>query len=462
MLSGKVKGHAVLLGFNPVELARNTPIEGWPTNFQETAQKIAEIERVNGAATLLAPIVGPEPITGSTRMKSGSATKIVLEAMFEAAGAVDAQGADELDEDLTGALEHVVRILLAEYENATRDAYGPIESIAKLIEAGGETLRRKGHIYYIGATGAETVESGCGPSCDHDHEHETAEVDEEGHEHSHHPTLLRSEAGILGLIDASECPPTYGAAFEDVRGFLHGGWPALLPGAEVDLSRRGTHYQIGLEDFRSQKLGGLQVTDLVVALGNFPDRDALLSAARAKGAHTSAVVLAQAGGDAVECDILVELKPNLTSINADHDDENGSTELLSGPIQLAFKLVLNALTTGAHILTGKVYGNRMVDLRISNNKLFHRTVGIISDLMKVDQDRATEALLRSVYETDSLTEAQTTLPIRDHIETAKSVDKVVPKALFMATGQFSYKEATAALAENPVVRTAIRDFVANS
>jgi N-acetylmuramic acid 6-phosphate (MurNAc-6-P) etherase len=463
MLAGKVKGHAVLLGFNPVDLARNTPIEGWPTSFHETARRIADVELDNGPATLLNPIIGPEPITGSTRMKSGSATKILLESIFEAASAVDDDGASELSDDLIGALAHVIRILLAEYETAVRDAYAPVHELAQLVEAGGETLRRKGHIYYLGATGPEQLSSGCGPGCDHDHEHEDM-LGGHVHEHEHQegqPTVLRTEAGILGLVDASECPPTYGANFEDVRGFLHGGWSALLPGTEVNMSEQGAHFQISLEDFRREKLPHLSSNDLVVALGNFEERDGLLAGSQAAGARTAAVTLSQVGPEPGNCDICIELKPNLTSINAeDEENANTATELLSGPIQLAYKLVLNALTTGAHVLAGKVYGNRMVDLRISNNKLFHRTVGIISDLMGVDADTATQALMKSTYETDALTAQQSAAPIRDHIEAAKAVDKVVPKALLMATGKFTYADATTALTRNPIVRTAIGEYVA--
>ncbi|MGI8907856.1 MAG: hypothetical protein ACR2IE_15350 [Candidatus Sumerlaeaceae bacterium] len=460
ILSGKVKGHAVLLGFNPVELARDTPIEGWPTTFAETARRVEQVEKAGGAATVLNPIVGPEPITGSTRMKSGSATKIALETIFEAASAVDDEGADEHSDDLTGALAHVIRILLSEYETATRDAYLPAERIAELIEAGGETLQKKGHIYYLGATGPEQLTSaGCGPDCDHEEE------DLLGHPHEHQegqPTVLRSEAGILGLVDASECPPTYGASFEDVRGFLHGGWHALLPGTDVDLSAQGAYNHISLDDFRKEKLPLLEPHDLVVALGTFNERNDLLAAAHAKGAKTAAVTLSQVGEEPPGCDIHIELKPNLTSINAEEDENaNTATELLSGPIQLAYKLVLNALTTGAHLLAGKVYGNRMVDLRISNNKLFHRTVGIIGDLMQVDENVAAQALLKSTYQTDELSPEQLNAPIRDHIEAAKAVDKVVPKALLLATGKFSCAGASKALTANPIVRTAIGEFVTN-
>jgi hypothetical protein len=101
----------------------------------------------------------------------------------------------------------------------------------------------------------------------------------------------------------------------------------------------------------------------------------------------------------------------------------------------------------------------MVDLRISNNKLYHRTVGIIGDLMKVSGENARIALLRSVYQTDNLTSEQLDAHISKHIEIAKSVEKVVPKALLLATGKFTYDAAAKALAEEPIVRTVIEKYV---
>ena len=79
--------------------------------------------------------------------------------------------------------------------------------------------------------------------------------------------------------------------------------------------------------------------------------------------------------------------------------------------------------------------------------------------MGVDITAANTALLRAVYQTDKLTAEQTDAPVSNHIETAKAVDKVVPKALLLATGQFSYKAATDALVANPVVRHTIEAYV---
>ena len=203
MLSGEISGHSVLLGFNPIERARNTPIEGWDKTFKEITE-----EAVNSTAfDLLNPVVGPEPITGSTRMKGGSATKILLETLFHAARAAGDE--DDADEEYrTMALMYVVRVLLADYETAIRDAYLPTDEIAELIEAGANALNSDARIFYLGNTSAEKISGGCD---DHDH-------DDHDHEDS---AVLRTDAGVLGLIDASECPPTYGADFDDVRGYLY-------------------------------------------------------------------------------------------------------------------------------------------------------------------------------------------------------------------------------------------------
>ena len=438
MIDGKIPGHAVLLGFNPAELARDAAVEGWDSTFKATLDRAESADNF----TLLNPVVGPEPITGSTRMKSGSATKILLETIFQAAAAVTDDASVPREERLD-ALAYVVRVLFTEYENAIREAYVPTHEIAELIEAGADALNAGGRIFYLGNTAPAKVSG-----CDHGD-------DEHDHDHEHMPdALLHSDAGILGLIDASECPPTYGARFEDVRGYLEGGWNGLL-GGDADYSNNGPNFQISLDDFRAQALPTLSKTDLVVFLGAFDGRDALVEKVHGAGARTAAVVIPQVGRPpAVE--LLVTIAPPLSSLMASPGAE---TTLFEGPPQLAIKLILNALTTGAHVLKGKVYRNRMVDLRISNNKLFFRSIGIISDLMGVDEETARMALLRSVYQADQITDTQDNAPVSEHIEASKDVPRLVPVALLLATGKFTWQQASDALDADPVVRHAIADHV---
>jgi N-acetylmuramic acid 6-phosphate (MurNAc-6-P) etherase len=440
MLEGKVAGHAVLLGFNPARLARDAKVEGWDRTFYGVLDEALNAPNFD----LLNPVVGPEPITGSTRMKSGSATKILLEVLFSAARAAgDEPDADP--EERQSALAYVIRILFNEYEAAIREAYMPTEEIAELVDAGADALNSGGRIFYLGNTAPITVSGGCG----HDHD------EDEEHDHDHMPdATLYTEAGILGLIDASECPPTYGARFEDVRGYLEGGWAGLLDSG-ADYSDRGAHFQIGIVDFKNQTLPTLGKNDLVVFLGPFEGRDDLVEQIHEKGARTGAVVMPQVGS-APAVELVVPITPPLTSINA---GPGGEPVLFEGPPQLAIKLILNALTTGAHVLNGKVYGNRMIDLRISNNKLYYRAISIIGDLTGADEETARMALLRSVYRTDVVEKEKSNAPVSDHIEASKDVPKLVPTALLIATGKFTWQQAADALAADPVVRHAISAHV---
>lgn len=398
---------SILVGFNPVELARDTPIEGWHTTFKATAERVAAAS--NGL--VLAPVVGPEPITGSTRMKSGTATKVLLELVFSAVEML-------LRRQLAPEnLRDFFRKNLLVYEQAYRLTYWNADAIGQLIEICGRSLRAKGHIYYLGGRGRAAAL----PSC-------VEEID----------------GGLLGLIDASECPPTFGADFEDVRGFVEDGWRCLFPDGGTDLSDRASHYRISLDDFRDIKLPELSPADACIFLGNAPPFDRLIEEVRRKGVFAASIGWP---GATVETDLCIPLEIPRHDI------------LRHAPTEMGIKLVLNAVTTGAHVLAGKVFGNRMVDLRISNNKLFYRTLGIISDLMGVSADEAREALLRSIFQTDHLTDQQRETPVSTCIELAKDVEKVVPKALLLATGKFTYREACEALAKNPIVRSVIGEHV---
>lgn len=403
----KAGWHAVLVGFNTLELARTTLVEGWPLSFKETAEKVANAP--NGS--ILNPIVGPEPITGSTRMKSGTATKIVLEIVFSAAHSLLRRliSPNELP-------AYIVRCLRT-YEQAYRSVYLSAETIGRVVELAGKTLHRKGHIYYIGGAGRSQRQA---------------------------PEQQRVDGGILGLIDASECPPTFGADFEDVRGFVENGWKCLFPEGDTDLSSKAPHYRIAIEDFIDGKLPLLTDRDLCVFVGKPREAQKILKAVASRGVATVSICW---DDEPLGADYKI-------SLPIDHDEALGLA-----PIEMGIKLVLNAITTGGHVLAGKVYGNRMVDLRISNNKLFHRTISIITDLMGVSAEEALEALLKSIFETDTLTESQRETPVSQCIELAKNVEKVVPKALLLATGRFTYREACEALERNPIVRSVIGQYV---
>ena len=125
---------------------------------------------------------------------------------------------------------------------------------------------------------------------------------------------------------------------------------------------------------------------------------------------------------------------------------------------MSVKLIYNAITTAAHIFKGKVFKNKMIDLRISNNKLYHRCIHIIQKLMGVSEQEAEKSLLRSIYKTDRLTKIQTSAPVSKHIQTATNEEKIVPIALVLAKEQISYREARARVEDVHIVRHIIKDL----
>ena len=128
--------------------------------------------------------------------------------------------------------------------------------------------------------------------------------------------------------------------------------------------------------------------------------------------------------------------------------------------QLAAKLVLNCLSTGSFVAAGKVFRNRMVDLRISNAKLYARAVALIESLVGVPHEVSEACVLRAIY-TDVICtspEAYTKLlkcPVSEHVRSAYQKEKVVPLALLLASGVPSLALATSTLKKQPIVRTAI-------
>jgi N-acetylmuramic acid 6-phosphate (MurNAc-6-P) etherase len=398
---------SILMGFNPPELARKIKIEKWDKCFSDVVQKIEDHPR----CVILNPIVGPEPITGSTRMKGGSATKILLEVLLTSAlikaGILSPKQLASSLKSLACDLDSLIFAMLRQYENTRVDTYTHLEDIAHLVELGSIALKSQRHIYYIGT----------------------------------------DVYGVLGTIDASECPPTFGATFDDVRSYLPGGWPELLD-FNKDLSGAGKEYQISLEDFVRDKLHHLTPEDLVIILGKedtIEKHAPLLEKIKAMEAKLGAVLINPNVGAFPGFDTVVQLRLDPASLIYNN-------EMLG---EYATKLVLNAITTGAHILSGKVYRNRMIDLNISNNKLFYRTVGIVKEIAGTDEDTAFRSVLKSIYRTDLPSEEQIKAPVSDHIKAAVWKKKTVPKAILLATGKFTCEQAERALEKEPVVRAII-------
>ena len=186
-------------------------------------------------------------------------------------------------------------------------------------------------------------------------------------------------SGRLGVLDAAECPPTFGSPPEMVVGIIAGGLPALIKsieGAEDDVNA-------GLGEMDARRVGPNDVVVGIAASGTTPYVRAALSRAQTLGARTALVSMSEPSRLLREtCDvcIVVPVGPEIVT---------GSTRMKSGT---ATKLVLNTLTTGAMIRLGKIYGNLMVDLRAWNDKLVDRSQRILMETTGLGRDESRAVL----------------------------------------------------------------------
>jgi N-acetylmuramic acid 6-phosphate etherase len=181
------------------------------------------------------------------------------------------------------------------------------------------------------------------------------------------------------VLDASECPPTFGTPPEMVVGVIAGGYPALVrsvEGAEDDVNA-------GLGEMDARKVGSSDMVVGIAASGTTPFVRAALGRAQTLGARTALVTCAEPPKLLVEtCDVCIVVKVGPEVVT-------GSTRMKAGT---ATKLVLNTLTTGAMIRLGKTYGNLMVDLRAWNDKLIDRSQRIVMETTGLTREEAREVL----------------------------------------------------------------------
>jgi N-acetylmuramic acid 6-phosphate etherase len=182
-------------------------------------------------------------------------------------------------------------------------------------------------------------------------------------------------SGRLGVLDAAECPPTFGTPPEMVVGLIAGGPAALtrsIEGAEDDVAAAN-------QAIDALRVGATDVVVGIAASGTTPFVQAALSRAHAGRARTVFLSCSEPPRQlAGICDgfITVLVGPEIVT---------GSTRMKAGT---ATKLVLNTLTTGAMIRLGKIYGNLMVDLRAWNDKLVDRSQRIVMETTGLDRKAA--------------------------------------------------------------------------
>ena len=188
-------------------------------------------------------------------------------------------------------------------------------------------------------------------------------------------------SGRIGLLDAVECPPTFGVSPDEVVGIIAGGEKAFIKaveGAEDD-------FDLGILDLKAIELTKKDVVVGIAASGRTPYVIGGLTYANEIGAKTVAIACNQNSeiGEVANIAIEVDNGPELLT---------GSTRLKSGTAQ---KLICNMLSTAAMVKTGKVFGNLMVDLQLTNEKLVERGKRIIMEATGCDKELAEQKLNES-------------------------------------------------------------------
>lgn len=269
--------------------------------------------------------------------------------------------------DLAGSLE-IARLINAEDQKVAAEVEKKLAEIAEAIDLVKEAFDAGGRLIYAGA----------------------------------------GTSGRLGILDAAECPPTFGSDPEQVIGLIAGGRDAVFEAQE------------GAEDYEKNGRQALQKADIsqkdvvcgLAASGRTPYVHGALKEAKDMGCSTIFVTTVPGSQITISVDVLIDIPVGPEVIM-------GSTRMKSATAQ---KMVLNMLTTGANIRRGKVFENVMVDLQLSNKKLHERAKRIIMMLGEVDYPEAEKSL--------------------------KAAGGHVKTALVMVLGEVSRKEAEKKLEEN--------------
>lgn len=222
--------------------------------------------------------------------------------------------------------DEMLRVINAEDRRVPEAVAEVIPSIAAATEAIAQRVRAGGRLHYFGA----------------------------------------GTSGRLAVLDASECPPTFGVSRETVQGHIAGGPPALVSsveGAEDDESR-------GAADVREAQIGPADSVVAIAASGRTPYCIGVLKEARARGAFTAALVCNRPTPMHPLADVVMDPVVGAEVLS-------GSTRMKSGTAQ---KLVLNMISTGLMVRLGRTYGNRMVAVRATNEKLRARAVRLVADV----------------------------------------------------------------------------------
>ncbi|CAH8241062.1 N-acetylmuramic acid 6-phosphate etherase [Vibrio aestuarianus] len=185
-------------------------------------------------------------------------------------------------------------------------------------------------------------------------------------------------SGRLGILDASECPPTYGSHPDLVVGLIAGGHQAILKAVE----NAEDNTELGQDDLKHLQLTDKDVVVGIAASGRTPYVLGGMAYAKSVGATVVAIACNPQCAMQQQADIAI-----IPVVGA--EVVTGSSRMKAGTAQ---KLILNMLTSGAMIRSGKVFGNLMVDVEATNAKLIQRQNNIVVEATGCNSDQAEQAL----------------------------------------------------------------------
>lgn len=366
--------------------------------FNPAEQSTINMCQDEHAITLINPIIGPEAIVGSVRMKGGTATMMLLYALISCA----------FEEDTT--IREQFHRVIDETQVALTRLISVAGEVAQLVARGGRIIRQGGKIHLLG----------------------------------------NSVFGTLCIYDAAECPPTFGATSEQVNGYIeHGIEDLAYYDSEI---REQLSKEISAQVFVTTILPHLSPDDLIVVIIGGDGELSSLFRTIVQSEHE------------VVC---VACRNNPTVF--DHYTSYGSKRFLlieSLPSwnsvfqQLIFvRSLLIQLSTGSFTLSGKIFENKMIDLRITNKKLYNRALRIVSQITREHEDVVCKRLLNVIYEGSSWQDK----PLDEHIRVAATREAVVPKTILaLLYPSKGLDEINSMLTSEPIVRKLIMQELRNA
>jgi N-acetylmuramic acid 6-phosphate etherase len=234
----------------------------------------------------------------------------------------------------------IIREINTEDATVHRSVEKVLPLIAGFIEAAFQRMEKGGRLFYIGA----------------------------------------GTSGRLGIVDASECPPTFGVPHGLVTGMIAGGDGAIRKAVEFAEDSE----ELGWEDLQKHAIGADDVLVGIAASGTTPYVVGAVRKSREAGVLTGCITCNEGTplAEAAEYPIEVITGPEYVT---------GSTRMKAGTAQ---KMILNMISTALMIRLGRVKGNRMVDMQLNNTKLVDRGTRMLMEELNIDYNRANELLMK--------------------------------------------------------------------